>query len=77
MRDYQYSADDVKNDKAQFESLDQEKRKTYPILFKWLKVNFTEAYSAWMHIKVSFHLLFDGNFGSKILVIPYFIYYEN
>jgi len=51
VRDYQYSADDVKNDKAQFESLDQEKRKTYPILFKWLKVNFTEAYSAWMHIK--------------------------
>ena len=52
VREYQYSAEDVKNEKAQFDNLDQEKRKTYPILFKWLKVNFAEAFSAWIHIKV-------------------------
>lgn len=51
VREYQYSAEDVRNEKAQLDSLDQEKRKTYPILFKWLKVNFTEAFSAWIHIK--------------------------
>jgi len=41
----------LKSDKEAFAQLDQEKRKTYPILFKWLKVNFSEAYSAWIHIK--------------------------
>ena len=39
-------------------ALEAEKRKTYPVLFKWLKVNFAEAYQAWIHIKVSFFAVF-------------------
>jgi len=51
VREFEYSEDVLKSDKEAFAQLDQEKRKTYPILFKWLKVNFSEAYSAWIHIK--------------------------
>jgi len=52
----------LKSDKEAFAQLDQEKRKTYPILFKWLKVNFSEAYSAWIHIKVN---IFIQSFGGS------------
>ena len=40
-------------------ALEAEKRKTYPVLFKWLKVNFAEAYQAWIHIKVSFFMILN------------------
>ena len=50
-------------------ALEAEKRKTYPVLFKWLKVNFAEAYQAWIHIKVSFFVVFIFLIFSKALRI--------
>jgi V-type H+-transporting ATPase subunit C len=52
VREFNYSAADIKSEKEQQTSLSTEKSKTYPVLFKWLKVNFSEAFSAWLHIKV-------------------------
>jgi len=51
VREFNYSAADIKSEKEQQTSLSTEKSKTYPVLFKWLKVNFSEAFSAWLHIK--------------------------
>ena len=52
VREFTYSEETIKSDKEQVTALEAEKRKTYPVLFKWLKVNFAEAYQAWIHIKV-------------------------
>ena len=57
MREFNYSAADIKSEKEQQTSLSTEKSKTYPVLFKWLKVNFSEAFSAWLHIKVKAQFL--------------------
>lgn len=51
VREFTYSEETIKSDKEQVTALEAEKRKTYPVLFKWLKVNFAEAYQAWIHIK--------------------------
>ena len=50
-------------------ALEAEKRKTYPVLFKWLKVNFAEAYQAWIHIKVSWLVVFKFSIILKALRI--------
>ena len=53
VQEFEYSEETLRSDKEQHAQLDQDKRKMYPVLFKWLKVNFSEAYQAWIHIKVS------------------------
>ena len=60
VREFTYSAESIKTDKEQVTALEAEKRKTYPVLFKWLKVNFAEAYQAWIHIKVYLCFGFEG-----------------
>ncbi|KAF7686145.1 V-type proton ATPase subunit C 1-B [Silurus meridionalis] len=51
VRDFQYNEDELKADKEELTRLSTDKKKQFGPLVRWLKVNFSEAFIAWIHIK--------------------------
>ncbi|KAJ7985592.1 hypothetical protein DPEC_G00353670 [Dallia pectoralis] len=51
VRDFQYNEQEMNADKEQMTRLSTDKKKQFGPLVRWLKVNFSEAFIAWIHIK--------------------------
>ncbi|GAB1299321.1 V-type proton ATPase subunit C 1 [Apodemus speciosus] len=52
VRDFQYNEEEMKADKEEMTRLSTDKKKQFSgPLVRWLKVNFSEAFIAWIHIK--------------------------
>lgn len=51
VRDFSYSDADVQTGKTELIKLLTEKKKQFALIVRWLKVNFSEAFSSWMHVK--------------------------
>ncbi|XP_026083634.1 V-type proton ATPase subunit C 1-A-like [Carassius auratus] len=51
LRDFQYNEEEMKADKEEMTRLSTDKKKQFGPLVRWLKVNFSEAFIAWIHIK--------------------------
>lgn len=51
VRDFKYSEAEVENSKKEMIRLLAEKKKQFSLLVRWLKVNFSETFSAWLHVK--------------------------
>uniref|UniRef100_A0A8C4QMU5 V-type proton ATPase subunit C n=1 Tax=Eptatretus burgeri TaxID=7764 RepID=A0A8C4QMU5_EPTBU len=51
VRDFLYNEEELRADKDAKSRLASDKKKQFGPLVRWLKVNFSEAFIAWMHIK--------------------------
>lgn len=51
VRDFVYDEKAIEDSKNMFSKLEADKKKQFPPLFRWLRVNFGEAFSIMMHIK--------------------------
>uniref|UniRef100_A0A8C7V1N5 V-type proton ATPase subunit C n=1 Tax=Oncorhynchus mykiss TaxID=8022 RepID=A0A8C7V1N5_ONCMY len=51
VRDFQYNEQEMNADKEEMTRLSTDKKKQFGPLVRWLKVNFSEAFIAWIHIK--------------------------
>ncbi|NXO49152.1 VATC1 ATPase, partial [Aramus guarauna] len=51
VRDFQYNEEEMKADKEEMNRLSTDKKKQFGCLVRWLKVNFSEAFIAWIHVK--------------------------
>ncbi|XP_051991902.1 V-type proton ATPase subunit C 1-A-like [Xyrauchen texanus] len=51
VRDFQYNEEEMKADKEEMTRLSTDKKKQFGPLVRWLKVNFSEGFIAWIHIK--------------------------
>jgi len=51
VRDFQYNEDDIKKENEQLKVLEQNRKDKFGPLVRWLKINFSEAFTAWIHIK--------------------------
>ncbi|KAM8870748.1 V-type proton ATPase subunit C 1-A-like [Spinachia spinachia] len=51
VRDFRYNEEEMKADKEEMTRLCTDKKKQFGPLVRWLKVNFSEAFIAWIHIK--------------------------
>ncbi|KFP07692.1 V-type proton ATPase subunit C 1, partial [Calypte anna] len=51
VRDFQYNEEEMKADKEEMTRLSTDKKKQFGPLVRWLKVNFSEAFIAWIHVK--------------------------
>ena len=53
VRDFVYNPDDIAAGKNELTKLATDKKKQFGPLVRWLKVNFSECYIAWVHVKVN------------------------
>ncbi|XP_028985852.1 V-type proton ATPase subunit C 1-A-like [Betta splendens] len=51
VREFQYNEEEMRADKEEMTRLSTDKKKQFGPLVRWLKVNFSEAFIAWIHIK--------------------------
>lgn len=51
VRDFSYNEDEIKAGKTEMEKLESDKKRQFQVLLRWLKVNFSEAFIAWIHVK--------------------------
>ncbi|XP_048452394.1 V-type proton ATPase subunit C 1-A-like [Rhincodon typus] len=51
VREFNYSEEELHAEKEEMTRLSADKKQQYGPLLRWLKVNFSEAYIAWIHIK--------------------------
>uniref|UniRef100_A0A8C9XPY9 V-type proton ATPase subunit C n=1 Tax=Sander lucioperca TaxID=283035 RepID=A0A8C9XPY9_SANLU len=51
VRDFRYNEEEMKADKDEMTRLSTDKKKQFGPLVRWLKVNFSEAFITWIHIK--------------------------
>ncbi|XP_077979362.1 V-type proton ATPase subunit C 1-B-like [Glandiceps talaboti] len=51
VRDFTYNEDELIADKNEITRLASDKKKQFGPLVRWLKVNFSEAFTAWIHVK--------------------------
>ncbi|KFO92741.1 V-type proton ATPase subunit C 1, partial [Buceros rhinoceros silvestris] len=51
VREFQYNEEEMKADKEEMNRLSTDKKKQFGPLVRWLKVNFSEAFIAWIHVK--------------------------
>lgn len=51
VRDFIYNPDELQAGKNELTKLATDKKKQFGPLVRWLKVNFSECYSAWIHVK--------------------------
>ncbi|XP_060709428.1 V-type proton ATPase subunit C 1-A-like [Hemiscyllium ocellatum] len=51
VREFNYSEEELYAEKEEMTRLSADKKQQYGPLLRWLKVNFSEAYIAWIHIK--------------------------
>lgn len=51
VRDFTFNEEDMNSDQNQLRTLSNDKKKMLGPLLRWLKINFSESFMAWMHIK--------------------------
>lgn len=51
VRDFQYNEEDIVAGKNELAKLESDKKRQFQVLLRWLKVNFGEAFIAWIHVK--------------------------
>lgn len=51
VRDFVYNEEELMAGKNEITKLESDKKKQYGPLVRWLKVNFSEAFTAWIHVK--------------------------
>ncbi|XP_067137896.1 V-type proton ATPase subunit C 1-B isoform X2 [Centruroides vittatus] len=51
VREFTYSEEELTKGKNALAQLESDKKKHYSQLVRWLKVNFSEAFTAWIHVK--------------------------
>ncbi|RWS23188.1 C subunit of V-ATPase-like protein [Leptotrombidium deliense] len=51
VRDFEYNEEDIAQGRNQLVKLENEKKKQFQTVLRWLKVNFSEAFIAWVHVK--------------------------
>lgn len=51
VRDFQYDESTISKDSEQLKTLEQNKKDKFGPLVRWLKINFSESFMAWIHIK--------------------------
>lgn len=51
VRDFNYDEEEIKAGRNEVEKLENDKKRQYAVLHRWLKVNFSEAFVAWIHVK--------------------------
>jgi len=51
VRDFVYNPDELQAGKNELTKLTTDKKKQFGPLVRWLKVNFSECYTAWIHVK--------------------------
>ncbi|GAV01314.1 hypothetical protein RvY_12048 [Ramazzottius varieornatus] len=51
VRDFTYNEKELEAGKVEMDKLAADKKKQYGPLVRWLKVNFSEAFTAWIHVK--------------------------
>ena len=51
VRDFQYNEEDIAAGKNEIAKLETDMKRQYQVLLRWLKVNFSEAFIAWIHVK--------------------------
>ncbi|KAI8497442.1 V-type proton ATPase subunit C 1-A-like [Branchiostoma floridae x Branchiostoma belcheri] len=51
VRDFQYNEEEMTAGKNELSKLASDKKKQFGPLVRWLKVNFSEAFTAWIHVK--------------------------
>ncbi|XP_070564896.1 V-type proton ATPase subunit C 1-B-like [Ptychodera flava] len=51
VRDFTYNEEELVADKNEISRLVSDKKKQFGPLVRWLKVNFSEAFTAWIHVK--------------------------
>lgn len=52
VRDFVYNEEDINAGKNEIARLESDMKKQYHLLMRWLKVHFSEAIIAWIHVKV-------------------------
>ena len=52
VRDFVYNAEELQAGKDEMTKLATDKRRQFGPLVRWLKVNFSECFMAWIHVKV-------------------------
>ena len=53
VREFVYNAEELQAGKDEMTKLATDKKKQFGPLVRWLKVNFSESFMAWIHVKVS------------------------
>lgn len=51
VREFQYNEEDITAGKNEIVKLENDMKRQYQVLLRWLKVNFSEAVIAWIHVK--------------------------
>ncbi|XP_050999734.1 V-type proton ATPase subunit C 2 isoform X6 [Acomys russatus] len=51
VREFYYDEKEIKREREEMNRLQSDKKQQYGPLLRWLKVNFSEAFIAWIHIK--------------------------
>lgn len=51
VRDFEYNEEDIVAGKNELAKLESDKKRQFQVLLRWLKVNFSEAFIAWIHVK--------------------------
>jgi len=51
VRDYEYKKQEVEQDEEERRKLKQDITKKYSVLLNWVQMSFSEAFTAWIHIK--------------------------
>lgn len=51
VRDFKYNETDIKAGQTELAKLEENKKKQFQQLLRWLKVNFSECFVAWIHVK--------------------------
>lgn len=51
VRDFKYNESDIKAGQTELAKLEETKKKQFQTLLRWLKVNFSETFVAWIHVK--------------------------
>ena len=53
VRDFVYNAEELQAGKDEMTKMATEKKRQFGPLVRWLKVNFSECFMAWIHVKVN------------------------
>ncbi|XP_051822090.1 V-type proton ATPase subunit C 1-like [Antechinus flavipes] len=51
VRDFQYDEEQIKADKEEVANISTDRKNKLGLLIRWLKVNFSEAFVIWIHVK--------------------------
>lgn len=51
MRDFTYNEEELALGKNEITKLATDKKKMFGPLVRWLKINFSESFTAWIHVK--------------------------